>query len=103
MSSADSRRRVAIAGLLTAAFMIAEIVGGVISGSLALLADAAHMLTDAGSLALAWVGYKLADRPADPQRSYGFARMKILAAFTNGILLVLLSLWIVIECLLIFG
>ena len=49
MSSADSRRRVAIAGLLTAAFMIAEIVGGVISSSLALLADAAHMLTDAGS------------------------------------------------------
>jgi len=99
MSSADSRRRVAIAGLLTAAFMIAEIVGGVISGSLALLADAAHMLTDAGSLALAWVGYKLADRPADPQRSYGFARMKILAAFTNGILLVLLSLWIVWEAI----
>lgn len=99
MSSADSRRRVAIAGLLTAAFMIAEIVGGVISGSLALLADAAHMLTDAGSLALAWIGYKLADRPADPQRSYGFARMKILAAFTNGILLVLLSLWIVWEAI----
>ena len=99
MSSADSRRRVAIAGLLTAAFMIAEIVGGVISGSLALLADAAHMLTDAGSLALAWVGYKLAERPADPQRSYGFARMKILAAFTNGILLVLLSLWIVWEAI----
>ena len=99
MSSADSRRRVAIAGLLTAAFMIAEIVGGVISGSLALLADVAHMLTDAGSLALAWVGYKLADRPADPQRSYGFARMKILAAFTNGILLVLLSLWIVWEAI----
>ena len=45
-----------------------------------------------GALALAWVGYKLAERPADPQRSYGFARMKILAAFTNGILLVLLSL-----------
>lgn len=99
MSSADSRRRVAIAGLLTAAFMFAEIVGGVISGSLALLADAAHMLTDAGSLALAWIGYKLADRPADPKRSYGFARMKILAAFTNGILLVLLSLWIVWEAI----
>lgn len=99
MTSADSRRRVAIAGLLTAVFMIAEVVGGVISGSLALLADAAHMLTDAGSLALAWIGYKLAERPADSRRSYGFARMKILAAFTNGILLVLLSLWIVWEAI----
>ena len=99
MTSADSRRRVAIAGLLTAAFMFAEVAGGLISGSLALLADAAHMLTDAGSLALAWVGYKLAERPADPQRTYGFARMKILAAFTNGILLVLLSLWIVWEAI----
>ncbi|MAN45754.1 MAG: cation transporter [Hyphomonas sp.] len=99
MTTADSRRRVALAAMLTAAFMGAEIAGGIISGSLALLADAAHMLTDAGSLALAWVGYKLAERPADPQRSYGFARMKILAAFTNGILLVLLSLWIVWEAI----
>jgi len=97
MTSADSRRRVAIAGLLTAAFMFAEVAGGLISGSLAQLADAAHMLTDAGSLALAWVGYKLAERPADPQRSYGFARMKILAAFTNGILLVALACWIMWE------
>ena len=61
----DGRRRVAIAALLTFAFMIAEVVGGLISGSLALLADAAHMLTDAGSLALAWIGFKLAERPAD--------------------------------------
>lgn len=97
MSSADSRRRVAIAAGLTAAFMLAEVAGGVISGSLALLADAAHMLTDAGSLALAWLGYKLAERPADPMRSYGFARMKILAAFTNGILLVMLAFWIMWE------
>lgn len=97
MTSADSRRRVAIAAVLTAAFMMAEVVGGVISGSLALLADAAHMLTDAGSLALAWIGYKLAERPADPQRSFGFARMKILAAFTNGILLVALACWIMWE------
>jgi cobalt-zinc-cadmium efflux system protein len=99
MTSADSRRRVAIAAVLTAAFMFAEVAGGIISGSLALLADAAHMLTDAGSLALAWVGYKLAERPADATRSYGFSRMKILAAFTNGILLVLLAIWIVWEAI----
>jgi cobalt-zinc-cadmium efflux system protein len=97
MSSADSRRRVAIAAVLTGAFMFAEVAGGLLSGSLALLADAAHMLTDAGSLVLAWVGYKLAERPADSQRSFGFSRMKILAAFTNGILLVLLAIWIVWE------
>ncbi|MGH1422535.1 MAG: cation diffusion facilitator family transporter [Hyphomonas sp.] len=97
MDTADSRRRVAIAGVLTAGFMVAEIAGGLISGSLALLADAAHMLTDAGSLALAWLGYKLADRPADAKRSYGFARMKILAAFTNGIALIALSCWIIWE------
>ncbi|MEZ5997539.1 MAG: cation diffusion facilitator family transporter [Hyphomonas sp.] len=99
MRTADSRRRVAIAGLLTAAFMLAEVAGGLISGSLALMADAAHMLTDAGSLALAWIGYKLAERPADPSRSYGFARMKVLAAFTNGILLIALACWIVWEAI----
>jgi len=99
MSSADSRRRVAIAAVLTGAFMFAEVAGGLLSGSLALLADAAHMLTDCGSLVLAWVGYKLAERPADSQRSFGFARMKILAAFTNGILLILLAIWIVWEAI----
>ncbi|MFN4101781.1 MAG: cation diffusion facilitator family transporter, partial [Pararhodobacter sp.] len=99
MGTADSRRRVALAAVLTGTFMIAEVVGGVISGSLALIADAAHMLTDTGSLLLAWLGYKLGERPADPARSYGFARMKILAAFTNGILLVLLAAWIVWEAI----
>ena len=97
MGTADSRRRVAIAGVLVAVFMLAEIIGAMVSGSLALLADAAHMLTDAASLGLAWLGYKLGERPADPLRSYGFVRMKILAAFTNGICLVLLALWIVWE------
>jgi cobalt-zinc-cadmium efflux system protein len=99
MTTADSRRRVAIAAVLTAAFMMAEVAGGLISGSLALLADAAHMLTDAASLTLAWVGYKLAERPADPSRSYGFGRMKVLAAFTNGIALIALACWIVWEAI----
>lgn len=97
MDTADSRRRVAFAAWLTGGFMLAEVAGGLISGSLALLADAAHMLTDAGSLVLAWIGYKLGERPADDARSYGFGRMKILAAFTNGILLVALSMWILWE------
>lgn len=97
VSSADGRRRVAIAGLLTGAFMIAEIAGGVISGSLALLADAAHMMTDAASLGLAWFGYRLAARPADATHTYGRARFKILAAFTNGVALIALAVWISVE------
>jgi len=95
--SADGRRRVAIAALLTFGFMLAEIVGGVISGSLALLADAAHMLTDAGSLGLAWIGFKLAERPADETRSFGWARFKVLAAFVNGLTLIALAVWICFE------
>ena len=95
--SADGRRRIAIAALLTFSFMIAEVIGGLISGSLALLADAAHMLTDAGSLALAWLGFKLAERPADPKRSFGWARFKVLAAFVNGLALIVLAAWILVE------
>lgn len=97
--SADGRRRVAIAAVLTFAFMFAEVIGGLISGSLALLADAAHMLTDAGSLALAWIGFKLAERPADQTRSFGWARFKVLAAFVNGLTLIVLAIWIIIEAI----
>lgn len=97
VSSTDGRRRVAIAGVLTAGFMMAEVAGGLISGSLALLADAAHMLTDAASLGLAWLGYKLAARPADGTRTYGFSRLRILAAFTNGLALLALAVWITFE------
>lgn len=97
--TADGRRRVALAAILTFAFMIAEVAGGIISGSLALLADAAHMLTDAGSLALAWLGFKLAERPADAARSFGWGRFKVLAAFVNGLALIVLAIWICIEAI----
>lgn len=93
----DSRRRVAIAAVLTFAFMLAEVIGGIVSGSLALLADAAHMLTDTAALALAWLGFRLSERPADPERSYGFHRVKVLAAFTNGLALIVLAAWIIWE------
>jgi cobalt-zinc-cadmium efflux system protein len=93
----DARGRVAFAAWLTFAFMAAEIAGALISGSLALLADAAHMLTDAGALGLAWLGFRLADRPADSRRSYGFHRVKVLAAFINGLALLVLAVWIVWE------
>lgn len=79
--------------------MLAEIVGGVLSGSLALLADAAHMFIDAMSLFLAWLAFKLANRPADRTRTYGYSSFPILAAFTNGISLFFVVAWIGIEAI----
>lgn len=89
--------RVGVAALLTGAFMVAEVVGGVVSGSLALLADAGHMLTDFASLGLAWYGFRLARRPADWQRTYGYDRFSIVVAFANGLALFAIAVWIVVE------
>ena len=97
LDSADGRRRVAIACVITALFAVVEVIGGVISGSLALLADAAHMFTDSASLALAWFGYWFATKEPDETRSFGFGRMRVLAAFTNGIVLLGLAVWIMVE------
>lgn len=90
-------RTIAIAAALTGAFMLAEVAGGVISGSLALLADAGHMLTDFASLMLAWFAFRLARRPADWKRTYGYDRFSVLAAFVNGLSLFVIAGWIVIE------
>lgn len=90
-------RRVSIALALTGTFMLVEVVGGVISGSLALLADAGHMLTDAAALAFAWLAFRLAHRPADTARSYGYHRFQVLAAFVNGVVLIAIVAWILFE------
>jgi cobalt-zinc-cadmium efflux system protein len=82
---------------LTGAVMLAELAGGIWSGSLALIADAGHMLTDLGALGLAHAGMRLGRRPADPRRSFGYRRLEVLAAFANGVLLILLTLWIAVE------
>lgn len=82
---------------LTGGFMGVEVVAGLLSGSLALLADAGHMLTDAASLGLAWLAGRLAVRPADQRRSYGYHRLRILAAFVNGISLLAIAVWISVE------
>jgi cobalt-zinc-cadmium efflux system protein len=82
---------------ITAGFMIAEAIGGWIAGSLALIADAAHMLADAGSLAMSYAAVRAASRPASDLMSYGHHRWQVLAAFVNGLALLLLSVWIVIE------
>ncbi len=84
---AQNESRVGWAALLTGAFMFAEAAGGLLSGSLALLADAGHMLTDAASLGLAWLAFRIAGRPADWQRTYGFHRFQVLAAYSNGLTL----------------
>ena len=92
-----NEKRVMFAMWLTGGFMVLEAVGGIVSGSLALLADAGHMLTDTGALMLAFVATRLARRPADDARSYGYARAEILAAFANGIVMIGVVLWIVVE------
>lgn len=92
-----SARQLTLALLLTVGFMVAEVVGGLWSGSLALLADAGHMLTDAFALALALWAQAQGRRPPDAQRSYGYHRMPVLVAFVNGLALLLLVVWIAVE------
>lgn len=89
--------RIRIALVLTALFMLVEIAGGLLSGSLALLADAGHMLTDTMALALAAVAFQVSARPADSRRSYGYHRFQILAAFVNGLSLIVVVGWILFE------
>jgi cobalt-zinc-cadmium efflux system protein len=83
--------------VLTASYTVVEIVGGVLTGSLALLADAGHMLGDVAALALALGAAWLAARPATPKRSYGYRRAEILAALANGLALVAIAIWIFVE------
>jgi cobalt-zinc-cadmium efflux system protein len=83
--------------LLTGGFMAVEATGGLLAGSLALLADAGHMLTDAAALAFAWLAFRLAHRPADTARSYGYHRFQVLAAFVNGVVLIAIVAWILFE------
>jgi cobalt-zinc-cadmium efflux system protein len=90
----SSLRRLAVSLGLTATVMVAEAVGGWLSGSLALVSDAGHMLTDAGALGLALVAAYLATRPADDKRTFGYRRAEVLAAQINVGALVFLAVWI---------
>lgn len=89
--------RVVFALVLTATFMVVEVIGGLLAGSLALLADAGHMLTDTMALALAAVAFHVSKRPADTRRTFGYQRFQILAAFVNGLTLLVIVGWILIE------
>ena len=94
---AETRRRLALALGITATVMIAEAVGGWLAGSLALLADAGHMLADAAALGLALFVARVAQRPATPERSFGLLRLEILAALVNGALLIAIAIGIGVE------
>jgi cobalt-zinc-cadmium efflux system protein len=93
------RRALTGALAITASFTIVEIVGGFLTGSLAVLADAVHMLSDNVSLALALAAVWLAAKPATPERTYGYKRAEVLAALANGITLVALAIWIFVEAI----
>lgn len=90
-------RRVMIALVLTGTFMLVEIAGGIISGSLALLADAGHMLTDTMALSLAAMAFHVSKRPPDGKLTFGYQRFQILAAFVNGLSLLAIVGWILFE------
>ncbi|MGH8674578.1 MAG: cation diffusion facilitator family transporter, partial [Burkholderiales bacterium] len=98
-SPRQSERRLFWTLVLTALYMLVQAAGGVLSGSLALLADAGHMLADVGALGLAWIAARIAHKPSDALRSYGYHRFQILAAYTNGIALFAVAAWIVVEAL----
>ncbi|MEP7098018.1 MAG: cation diffusion facilitator family transporter [Dokdonella sp.] len=93
-------RRLLLAFALTATMLVVEAVGGWWSGSLALLADAAHMLVDSGALLFAWLGARYSRRPADPRRSFGYARLEVLVGYSNSLIQFVLVAWIVVEALL---
>lgn len=96
-AAAKHRRRLNWAFLLTSTVMVAEFAGGLITGSLSLLSDAGHMLTDAGGLGLALVAIRLAERPATADKTFGYHRAEVLAALANGIVLLGISGYVLYE------
>jgi cobalt-zinc-cadmium efflux system protein len=100
-SHSDSRsgqqKNLLIVLLMTGTFMVIEVVGGLLTGSLALLADAGHMLTDVAALGLSAFAMWMAAKPSTPEKSYGYHRAEILAAVTNAVVLLLLAVWVLYE------
>ena len=94
-----NERKVLVSFALIFGFMLVEAVGGVLSGSLALLADAGHMLTDAMALALAYVAFRFGRRAADAKRSFGYLRFEVIAGLINAVTLFAIVLWIIYEAI----
>src|SRR5918997_2409381 len=99
MATALQQSRLRWVLAITGAFMVVEAVGGWVSGSLALLADAGHMLTDVGALALSLLTAWIAQRPANDTKTYGYLRWEILAALVNGAALFGIAAWVVVEAI----
>jgi cobalt-zinc-cadmium efflux system protein len=97
---ARRENRLLFAFALTLLMLVAEAIGGFVSGSLALLADAGHMLVDAGALMFAWLGAHYARRPPDARRTFGYARLEVLVGYSNSLMQFLLVVWIASEALL---
>jgi len=93
-------RRLATAFVIIVVFMVVEVGGGVLAGSLALLADAGHMLSDVLALGMSWAALRIGRRPADRRRSYGYRRLEVLVAFANGCALFVVTAWIAVEAVL---
>lgn len=92
-----NKKALTISLILIASFMIVEIIGGVLTNSLALLSDAGHMLSDAISLAVAFAAFKMGEKAADSARTFGYRRFEILAAVFNGVTLIVIAVFIVVE------
>lgn len=97
--SASNERVVLIGFLLTAGFMVAEVVAGLLSGSLGLIADAGHMLTDAAALLLAWAAFRFGRRASDGKRTFGYMRLEVVAGLVNAVTLFALVAWIIYEAI----
>lgn len=95
----NAKQKLLFAGCLTAVFMVAEIAGGLLSGSLALIADAGHMLTDTAALWLAWYAMWAAQKAATRKNTFGFHRAKIVVAYTNGLALLVVIGWVGFEAI----
>lgn len=98
--SAGHRRLLTISLCLTATIMVVQVVGAVLTGSLALLADAAHMFTDASALVIALIAAAVAARPADDRRTFGYQRAEVFGALINAVLLIALAGWVGVEAVL---
>ncbi|ACK87298.1 cation diffusion facilitator family transporter [Bacillus cereus] len=98
-SHSKNKKALLLAFLLTTSFMIAEVIGGFVTNSLALLSDAGHMLSDAVSLALSLLAFKLGEKTATATKTYGYKRVEMLAALCNGVVLIVISVYIFIEAI----
>jgi cobalt-zinc-cadmium efflux system protein len=97
--TAGNERRILYVFIFTAGYAAVQAIGGWLSGSLALIADSGHMVSDAAALLLALIAYRVARRPVDSTRTYGFHRVRVLAALANGATLLLLVAWITWEAI----